>query len=116
MKEGSIVTAIHAILQKKRYYHSRKAEKELYMTVEAFTINIPQTTFDDLHNRALAHPDSLVGIHFTDIGGYVVSSELSDLSEAEKQYLNAAQQWRMPGGRIYNDARDQTTNTRLWSE
>jgi microsomal epoxide hydrolase len=46
---------------------------------------------------ALAHPDLLVGIHLTDVG-YPLNSELSDLSEAEKQYLSAAQQWRMQEG------------------
>ncbi len=46
---------------------------------------------------AVAHPDVLVGIHLTDIG-LPVSSEIPDLSEAEKQYLNAVQQWRMQEG------------------
>lgn len=46
---------------------------------------------------AVAHPDVLVGIHLTDIG-LPLSSELPDLSEAEKQYLNAVQQWRMQEG------------------
>ncbi len=46
---------------------------------------------------AVAHPDVLVGIHLTDIGP-PLSFELPDLSEAEKQYLNAVQQWRMQEG------------------
>jgi pimeloyl-ACP methyl ester carboxylesterase len=41
---------------------------------------------------ALAHPELLVGIHLTD-AGYPLSSDQSDLSEAEKQYLSAVQQW-----------------------
>ena len=41
---------------------------------------------------ALAHPDLLVGIHLTDVG-HPLSDAQSDLSEAEKQYLSAVQQW-----------------------
>jgi microsomal epoxide hydrolase len=46
---------------------------------------------------AVAHPDALVGIHLTDTG-LPLSSEMPDLSDAEKQYLTAAQQWRMQEG------------------
>jgi len=46
---------------------------------------------------AVAHPDLLVGIHLTDVG-LPLNSELPDLSEAEKQYLSAVQQWRMQEG------------------
>ncbi len=46
---------------------------------------------------AFAHPDLVVGIHLTDVG-YPLSSGPSDLSEAEKQYLSAVQQWRMREG------------------
>src|SRR5258708_4941624 len=45
---------------------------------------------------ALAHPEQLVGIHLTDIG-YVwdpaFSPDLSNLSEAEQQYLGATRLW-----------------------
>jgi pimeloyl-ACP methyl ester carboxylesterase len=47
---------------------------------------------------ALAHPDLLIGIHLTDTGYPSLSPDQSDLSEAEKQYLNAIQQWRMQEG------------------
>jgi pimeloyl-ACP methyl ester carboxylesterase len=80
------------------------------MTVKAFTINISQATLDDLHNR-LSHtrwPDEIEGagwdygtnldyLKSTDIG-LPLNSELPDLSEAEKQYLSAVQQWRMQEG------------------
>lgn len=46
---------------------------------------------------ALAHPDLLVGIHLTGVG-LPLTTELPDLSEAEKQYLSAVQQWRMQEG------------------
>ena len=46
---------------------------------------------------ALAHPDLLVGIHLTD-NGLPLTTEVPDLSEAEKQYLSAVQQWRMQEG------------------
>ncbi len=46
---------------------------------------------------ALAHPDLLVGIHLTD-AGYSSKADQSDLSEAEKQYLSALQQWFMREG------------------
>jgi microsomal epoxide hydrolase len=46
---------------------------------------------------ALAHADLLVGIHLTDIG-FPLNSEMPDLSEAEQQYLNAVQRWRMQEG------------------
>lgn len=47
---------------------------------------------------AFAYPTSLVGIHLTDIGYYNLVSHHTDLSEAEKQYLNTAQQWSMQEG------------------
>jgi pimeloyl-ACP methyl ester carboxylesterase len=47
---------------------------------------------------ALTHPDLLVGIHLTDAGGYALTPDMSDLSEAEKQFLNTVQQWRMQEG------------------
>jgi pimeloyl-ACP methyl ester carboxylesterase len=46
---------------------------------------------------AVAHPDVLVGIHLTDTG-LPLSAEVPDLSAAEKQYLQAAQQWRLQEG------------------
>ena len=46
---------------------------------------------------AAAHPEFLVGIHLTD-NGLPLSAGIADLSDAEKQYLNAAQQWRMQEG------------------
>jgi pimeloyl-ACP methyl ester carboxylesterase len=42
---------------------------------------------------ALAHPESLVGIHVTDIGFYNLYDRQSDLSEAERRYLGAQQGW-----------------------
>ncbi len=47
---------------------------------------------------AFAHPDLVVGIHLTDVGYPSSSSGQSDLSEAEKQYLSAVQQWVMREG------------------
>ncbi len=46
---------------------------------------------------AVAHPELLVGIHLID-NGLPLSSEVPDLSDAEKQYLHAVQQWRMQEG------------------
>jgi pimeloyl-ACP methyl ester carboxylesterase len=46
---------------------------------------------------ALAHPDLLVGIHLTD-NGLPANLEIPDLSEVEKQYFNAVQQWRLQEG------------------
>ena len=42
---------------------------------------------------ALAHPESLVGIHVTDIGFYNLYNQQSDLSEAEQRFLGAQQGW-----------------------
>lgn len=46
---------------------------------------------------ALTHPDLLVGMHLTDIA-LPLSTELPDLSETEKHYLSAVQQWRVQEG------------------
>ncbi len=43
---------------------------------------------------ALSHPDLLIGIHLTDVGYPAVTPDQSELSEAEKQYLSAVEQWR----------------------
>ena len=37
------------------------------------------------------HPDSIIGLHLTDIGYHATMAEHSDLSEAEQQYLEALQ-------------------------
>jgi microsomal epoxide hydrolase len=42
---------------------------------------------------ALAHPESVVGIHVTDLGFYNLQSGQPDLSEAERRYLGAQQGW-----------------------
>src|SRR5215471_5618633 len=42
---------------------------------------------------ALAHPESVVGIHVTDIGFYNLQSGQPDQSEAERRYLGAQQGW-----------------------
>lgn len=47
---------------------------------------------------ALAHPDLLLGIHLTYLGSASLHSEQPDLSEAEKHYLDAVQQWSMQEG------------------
>ena len=47
---------------------------------------------------AFAHPESLVGIHLTDVGYHNLNAYQSDLSEAEKQYLSDVQQWVMQEG------------------
>ncbi len=46
---------------------------------------------------AFLYPDRLIGIHLTD-AGYPINPGLSDLSEAEKQYLSTVQQWVMSEG------------------
>src|SRR5262249_31837149 len=46
---------------------------------------------------ALAHPDLLAGIPLTDVGS-PLNPDQSDLSEAEKQYLGAVQQWARQEG------------------
>ena len=52
---------------------------------------------------ALAHPDSLVGIHLTDVPwqnftSFSMSGDTSTLSEPEKKYFQQAQQWMMTEG------------------
>lgn len=52
---------------------------------------------------ALAHADSLVGIHLTDVPwqnftAYNMSGDVSKLSETEKRYFQEAQQWMMMEG------------------
>jgi pimeloyl-ACP methyl ester carboxylesterase len=42
---------------------------------------------------ALAHPESLIGIHVTDIGFYNLHDRQPDLSEAEQRYLGAQRGW-----------------------
>jgi microsomal epoxide hydrolase len=42
---------------------------------------------------ALAHPESVVGIHVTDLGFYNLQSGQPDLSEAERRYLGVQQGW-----------------------
>ena len=42
---------------------------------------------------ALAHPESVVGIHVTDLGFYTLNAYQSDLTAAEKQYVGANQGW-----------------------
>jgi len=40
---------------------------------------------------ALAHPELLVAIHLTDVGYPSLSSDQSNLSDAERRYLDAGQ-------------------------
>jgi pimeloyl-ACP methyl ester carboxylesterase len=42
---------------------------------------------------ALAHPESVIGIHVTDLGFYNLQSVQPDLSEAERRYLGVQQGW-----------------------
>ena len=42
---------------------------------------------------ALAHPESVVGIHVTDLGFYTLNAYQPDLTPAEQQYLGANQGW-----------------------
>ncbi len=42
---------------------------------------------------ALAHPESVIGIHVTDLGFYTLNARQPDLSPAEKQYVGANQGW-----------------------
>ncbi len=42
---------------------------------------------------ALAHPESVAGIHVTDLGFYTLNAYQSDLTAAEKQYVGANQGW-----------------------
>ena len=46
---------------------------------------------------AVAHPDVLAGIHLTDTG-LPSNADTPDLSDAERQFLHAAQQWRVQEG------------------
>ena len=50
---------------------------------------------------AADHPELLVGIHLTYIGYYASTPDSSELSEAEKRYLSALQQWSMREGGYY---------------
>jgi len=50
---------------------------------------------------ASAHPELLVGIHLTSIGYYASAPDPSELSEAEKRYLGALQQWIMREGAYF---------------
>jgi len=47
---------------------------------------------------ALKHPDLLFGIHLTHLGYPSLLPDQSNLSEAEKRYLSAVQQWVMREG------------------
>ena len=62
---------------------------------------------------ALTHPDLLIGIHLTDVGLPTFTPDPSELTFAEKQYLDTVQQWRTAGKRLCNDACDQTANPGL---
>ncbi len=50
---------------------------------------------------AADHPELLIGIHLTYIGHYASIPDPSELSEAEKRYLGALQQWSMSEGGYY---------------
>lgn len=50
---------------------------------------------------AADHPELLIGIHLTYIGHYASIPDPSELSEAEKRYLGALQQWSMREGGYY---------------
>jgi microsomal epoxide hydrolase len=50
---------------------------------------------------ASLHPDLLVGIHLTYIGHYAWTLDPAELSENEKRYLGAVQQWSMREGGYY---------------
>ena len=47
------------------------------------------------------HPDLLIGIYLTNIGFYTPGPDPSELSEAEKRYLGAQQQWSMREGAYF---------------
>jgi len=47
---------------------------------------------------ALAHPESVIGIHVTDLGFYTLNARQPDLTPAEKQYVGATQGWFFQGG------------------
>lgn len=40
---------------------------------------------------AVAHPETIIGLHLTDIGYHMMRSEYSNLSEAEQQYMTRSQ-------------------------
>jgi microsomal epoxide hydrolase len=42
---------------------------------------------------AASHPESVIGIHVTDLGFYTLQARQPDLSEAEQRYLGAQQGW-----------------------
>lgn len=44
------------------------------------------------------HPDSIIGLHLTDIGYHTTRANHSDLSEVEKEYLRALQMWSLQEG------------------
>lgn len=50
---------------------------------------------------AADHPELLIGIHLTYIGHYMSIPDPSELSETEKRYLGALQQWSMREGAYY---------------
>jgi pimeloyl-ACP methyl ester carboxylesterase len=50
---------------------------------------------------AADHPERLIGIHLTYIGHYASTPDPSELSEVEKRYLGAIQQWSMHEGGYY---------------
>jgi pimeloyl-ACP methyl ester carboxylesterase len=50
---------------------------------------------------AADNPELLIGIHVTYIGHYASIPDPSELSEAEKRYLGALQQWSMREGGYY---------------
>jgi pimeloyl-ACP methyl ester carboxylesterase len=47
---------------------------------------------------ALAHPESVIGIHLTDLGIYTLEAPRPDPSEAEQRYLQAQQRWFVQEG------------------
>jgi len=47
---------------------------------------------------ALAHPESLVGIHVTDIGFFTLNAGQPDLTPDEQRFLNAQQEWFLHQG------------------
>ena len=44
------------------------------------------------------HPDSIIGLHLTEIGYHTTRANYSDLSEVEKEYLRALQMWGLQEG------------------
>ncbi|MDD2473002.1 MULTISPECIES: epoxide hydrolase family protein [unclassified Methanoculleus] len=47
---------------------------------------------------ALAHPESVVGLHLTDIGFFSLGADIPDLSENERRYLDAIRELWMQEG------------------